>query len=244
MVKYNITKPGKNLILEVTREYDPGVKNLYYKLKNSKLIQLLDLIDNGQNDLKTLEDELYGHWSQKNRRKKILRSLIEESIEAGYIVQIGKEHKIPLPEPLPSFYKIDNIDLFENPVRKGIFDYVNKHPGASYSEIQISKKLCTGVANYHLKVLVKKGLLDTRREGSYRIFYRPEHKHRVNTDKSKARKKILSIIKRYPGINVKDLAKKIGGAGRLYQHLQKLHEADKITKKRVGKHNELFIKED
>jgi DNA-binding transcriptional ArsR family regulator len=61
--------------------------------------------------------------------------------------------------------------MLSNNTRNQIFDYINQNPGIQFRAICSALCLPVGLAEYHLGVLVKSGLVSFVRDGRYKRFF-------------------------------------------------------------------------
>ncbi len=96
--------------------------------------------------------------------------------------------------------------------RRKIYRYIEKHPGVYMREIQKALGLGTGVLEYHLDFLVKRGLLTTYEDGRKRRYYSAEkvsapQKKLLSFLRQKRSRRILTLSLRDRGISVDELMK-------------------------------------
>ena len=70
--------------------------------------------------------------------------------------------------------KVNSSSVLDLKVRKKIYALVEKFAGCHFRELERKSSLQTGVLQYHLAYLVKKGLLKERKENNY-VRYFPIH---------------------------------------------------------------------
>lgn len=62
-------------------------------------------------------------------------------------------------------------DLFVNSTRAQIYDFINQNPGIQFRAVCAGLCIPVGLAQYHLGVLVKSGLVSFVRDGKYKRFF-------------------------------------------------------------------------
>jgi predicted transcriptional regulator len=76
---------------------------------------------------------------------------------------------------LPTSFSVDvrNIDQspFNNYTRTEIYDFIKDNPGIQFRGICASLSLPVGLAQYHLGVLIKAGLISFVRDGRYKRYF-------------------------------------------------------------------------
>ncbi len=113
--------------------------------------------------------------------------------------------------PLLLYARLKRDRVLDHFVRGRIFGYVEAHPGVSYSEILRALHLANGVGGYHLYTLEREQFIVSRREGSSRRYY--PHASAPSDESSglsTAQNRILSVVRRNPGICQVDIARELG----------------------------------
>jgi len=76
---------------------------------------------------------------------------------------------------LPTFFTVDVNDAsqapFNNGTRTQIYNYIEGNPGIQFRGICAGLSLPVGLAQYHLGVLIKAGLVSFIRDGRYKRFF-------------------------------------------------------------------------
>ena len=76
---------------------------------------------------------------------------------------------------LPTFFTVDVNDAsqapFNNGTRTQIYNYIEGNPGIQFRGICAALSLSVGLAQYHLGVLVKAGLVSFIRDGRYKRYF-------------------------------------------------------------------------
>lgn len=125
--------------------------------------------------------------------------------------------------------------------RRKIFEIVSRFPGAYLREIQKEAGLETGVLEYHLEYLVKKGILSSEIDGRYRRYFVSEEVHYLD-------RKILGLLRQRiprgivmhlllnPSCRFQELLKKFHiSKSTLSFHLKKLTRAGILDEETVGR---------
>jgi len=66
---------------------------------------------------------------------------------------------------------ISNKNILKLEIRKQIYEYISKNPGAHIRKIAIEKKISKSSVIHHLNILIKKGLIEEKTIGMYRRIY-------------------------------------------------------------------------
>ena len=117
-----------------------------------------------------------------------------------------------LPLLFPMYTRISKEDVLDQFVRGQIFGYIKTNPGVHYNQIRRDIDVKNGTLSYHLRVLEKTELIKSRREGiRYRAFYPTGMKfpHNERFRLTELQINILDYIKQHPGINQREIARKL-----------------------------------
>lgn len=87
-------------------------------------------------------------------------------------------------------------------VRPKIANYIQMHPGSSFSDIKSIFKLTDSTLRYHLRYLEKE--CQIKCDSKKRIYYPMENQ--VKGDLSENQRLIMNTIRKHPGITQKELA--------------------------------------
>ena len=111
---------------------------------------------------------------------------------------------------LPMYSRIQKEDVLDQFVRGQIYGYIKTNPGVHYNQILRKVGVKNGTLSYHLGVLEKTELIQSRREGlKYRVFYPTG----MNFPKSERFRltdlqiRILDSVKGQPGLTQKEIAR-------------------------------------
>lgn len=114
---------------------------------------------------------------------------------------------------MPLYTRIQKEDVLDQFVRGQIYGYIKTNPGAHYNQILRQVGVKNGTLSYHLGVLEKTQLIQSRREGlKYRAFYPSgmtfpkEERFRL----TELQIQIIASIKEHPGLTQKDIARSLG----------------------------------
>jgi DNA-binding MarR family transcriptional regulator len=111
---------------------------------------------------------------------------------------------------LPMYSRIQKEDVLDQFVRGQIYGYIKTNPGVHYNQILRKVGVKNGTLSYHLGVLEKTELIQSRREGlKYRVFYPtgmnfPKAERFRLTD---LQIRILESVKSQPGLTQKEIAR-------------------------------------
>jgi DNA-binding MarR family transcriptional regulator len=114
---------------------------------------------------------------------------------------------------IPLYTRIQKEDVLDQFVRGQIYGYIKTNPGAHYNQILRQVGVKNGTLSYHLGVLEKTQLIQSRREGlKYRAFYPTgmtfpkEQRFRL----TELQIRIIAHIKGEPGLTQKEIARLLG----------------------------------
>ncbi len=114
---------------------------------------------------------------------------------------------------IPLYTRIQKEDVLDQFVRGQIYGYIKTNPGAHYNQILRQVGVKNGTLSYHLGVLEKTQLIQSRREGlKYRAFYPTgmmfpkEERFRL----TELQIQVIASIKAKPGLTQKEIARTLG----------------------------------
>lgn len=114
---------------------------------------------------------------------------------------------------IPLYTRIQKEDVLDQFVRGQIYGYIKTNPGVHYNQILRQVGVKNGTLSYHLGVLEKTQLIQSRREGlKYRAFYPTgmmfpkEERFRL----TELQIQIIAHIKNRPGLTQKEIARLLG----------------------------------
>lgn len=96
----------------------------------------------------------------------------------------------------------------DHQTRDELLSYIMDRPGVSFSRLMNSLKLNEGTLRYHLNYLEKKELIRSRKEGRRRLYFYSLSESSIeggNEILGRYHKRVLTIIRRSPGIGFKDI---------------------------------------
>ncbi len=141
-------------------------------------------------------------------------------------------------------------EVLENENRSLILDLILKQPGIHFNELLRETKISPGNLAWHLDVLLSYKIIGKRRFENYLIYYpyyleNPLSNIDLKLQKSKLTLKMLKIIEKKPGICNSEISKILHVNRKTLQyHIEKLIELELISKKRIGRKNQLFLNTD
>lgn len=86
-------------------------------------------------------------------------------------VSINEYTLLAVPSALTLQTPVSSQSFLTNSTRLQIFDYINQNPGVQFRAIASALCLPVGLAEYHLGVLVRSGLVSFVRDGRYKRFF-------------------------------------------------------------------------
>ena len=148
---------------------------------------------------------------------------------------------------VPLYTRIQKEDVLDQFVRGKIYGYIKGNPGVHYNQIMKNLDVKNGTLSYHLHMLEKTGMIQSRKEGvRYRAFYPsnmrfPDEERYRLTD---LQLKILKIIKNKNGINQKEIASILDEKHQTISYnIKVLHQAGLIGIIKKGRKTYLYNKE-
>jgi DNA-binding MarR family transcriptional regulator len=148
---------------------------------------------------------------------------------------------------LPFYSRIQKEDVLDQFVRGQIYGFIKTNPGVHYNQILRKVGVKNGTLSYHLGVLEKTELIQSRREGlKYRVFYPTG----MNFPKSERFRltalqiQIIDLLKRKPGITQKELARLLDQKPQTINYNMKvLDQANLVSVMKNGRRTTCFAVE-
>jgi DNA-binding transcriptional ArsR family regulator len=148
---------------------------------------------------------------------------------------------------LPFYSRMAKEDVLDQFVRGQIYGFIKTNPGVHYNQILRKVGVKNGTLSYHLGVLEKTALIQSRREGlKYRVFYPTG----MNFPKSERFRltalqiRIIDLLKRQPGITQKELARLLEQKPQTINYNMKvLDQANLVSVMKKGRRTTCFAVE-
>ncbi len=104
-------------------------------------------------------------------------------------------------------------DALDHQTRKLVYNYVNNHPGSSFSTILEVFHLTEGTLRYHLQYLERHSIVRSEPSGNHRCYYLTESNGRSHrpfpqpdpNTLTDLQQRIVTIIRQKPGIGISEL---------------------------------------
>ena len=145
---------------------------------------------------------------------------------------------------LPLYTRIQKEDVLDQFVRGQIYGFIKTNPGVHYNQILRKVGVKNGTLSYHLGVLEKTELIQSRREGlKYRAFYPtgmnfPKAERFRLTD---LQIKIIGCIRSQPGLPQKEIARLLGQKPQTINYnIKVLGQAGLISVVKAGRKTRCF----
>lgn len=156
-------------------------------------------------------------WAKKNKEPVALTTCAGFGFLAIGLVAFTENGRYRLLVVLallfPMYTRILKEDVLDQFVRGQIYGYIKTNPGVHYNKILREVGVKNGTLSYHLGVLEKSALIQSRREGlKYRAFYPKE----MNFPKKERFRltglqiSIIGSIRDHPGLTQKEIARLLG----------------------------------
>lgn len=143
----------------------------------------------------------------------------------------------------------DNSELLNQSTRMEIYDFAVRNPGTQFRGICNFLNLPVGVAQYHLNLLTKAGLLSVFHDGRYKRYFEPKRFTRtemtvISVFRHQTAGRILAILTKRPQISHKELALQLKISSQaLTWHIKRLSNMGLIQNAREGMKVEYFLDE-
>jgi predicted transcriptional regulator len=144
---------------------------------------------------------------------------------------------------MPLYSRIQGKKVLNQFTRGQIYGYIKANAGVHFMAIMNDLDLQNGTLAYHLRVLVREGLIITYKDGFYRRFYpkgtspqkRKFHPTRIQKD-------IINEIRHNPGITQKYISKILKESKQVVNyHIKILSNAGMVRLERGGKETYCFL---
>lgn len=189
-------------------------------------------------------------WVSKNRGPLYALSLSFGLLAVGLAVftESGRYRLLVLFTLLLPFYsRIQKEDVLDQFVRGQIYGFIKTNPGVHYNQILRKVGVKNGTLSYHLGVLEKTELIQSRREGlKYRVFYPTG----MNFPKSERFRltdfqiQIIETLKNRPGMTQKELARILGQKPQTINYnIKVLDQAGLVSVEKQGRKTTCFAVE-
>ncbi|MHA2038418.1 MAG: winged helix-turn-helix transcriptional regulator, partial [Promethearchaeota archaeon] len=138
-------------------------------------------------------------------------------------------------------------DIFENENRLNIINEILNNPGVHHNELLRKCELQKGQLQYHLDILLKYNIIKKENYGQFTIYFpittsfdAEEYLENLIA-KSKTTSKVLSIIKKNPGINSSEISRILNlSRNTIKYHIDKLSEDNLVILTKKGRKIELY----
>jgi DNA-binding MarR family transcriptional regulator len=128
----------------------------------------------------------------------------------------------------PLYLRIPEPELLNSSLRAQIFSFVERNPGATFSQIQARVRAAPGTVQHHLRVLVRGEVLRKVRTGKFTRYYPANTPaNRLSPPEEKV---VMALFKEGP-VTQADLAKLLGMSRQLvHYHVSKLEDRGYVVK--------------
>ena len=122
------------------------------------------------------------------------------------------------------------FDLHSVDNKTAIFRYIQKQPGAYYSQIRKELNLAPGVSSHHLKKLKEARLVESRSDGYLTRYYPCGFKY-VPVSLTPKQMEVVEVITRKQGITNRELCSMFGKTQQtMFHHVKNLIEKGVVRK--------------
>ncbi|MBN1280963.1 MAG: winged helix-turn-helix transcriptional regulator [Candidatus Thermoplasmatota archaeon] len=141
---------------------------------------------------------------------------------------------------MPFYTRLSKEDVLDQFVRGQIYGFIKTNPGAHYNQIRRQIGVKNGTLSYHLNVLEKTELIQSRREGlKYRAFYPSgmTFPKRERFRLTELQIRILDALRQHPGLTQKELAGMLGQKPQTINYnIKVLDQAGLLDVEKKGRH--------
>ncbi len=145
---------------------------------------------------------------------------------------------------LPLYSRIQKEDVLDQFVRGQIYGFIKTNPGVHYNQILRKVGVKNGTLSYHLGILEKTELIQSRREGlKYRVFY-PTGMNFPKAERFRLTElqiQIMGSIRNQPGLTQKEIARLLGRKPQTINYnIKVLDQANLISVVKAGRKTTCF----
>lgn len=147
------------------------------------------------------------------------------------------------------YARVKGKELLEHEAREQILEILEREPGLCFQEIQERMGLAPGTTKWHLKKLEDSDFLTSTRDGRHTRYVPtgmdPNTLDAVLAVRDPSRLALVRMVQRNPGITQGDLATAAGLAqSTASHHLERLIEDGLIEKRRDGRSNRYYVRDE
>ncbi|UCE36071.1 MAG: PKD domain-containing protein [Thermoplasmata archaeon] len=145
---------------------------------------------------------------------------------------------------LPLYTRIKKEEVLDNEIRGMIRGYIIANPGDNYNSIKRALSLNNGALAYHLKVLERANIIQSKKDGMFKRFYPAGMKIPQGNggEISEIQRILLQKISESPGINQKEVAALLGlSKGVINYHIKVLLAKELLHIEKKGRKTHCYI---
>lgn len=141
----------------------------------------------------------------------------------------------------PLYAKVRKDDLLDHTVRDRIVDHVATNPGVAVQELRHELGIGYGTIRHHLDTLARNDLIVHRKVGRRRCYFLPgamgpAEMLAVGIAGTQAAERVVALVTQEPGINQRDIARRLGVAPSAVRYQTKrLLAHDRVRAEREGR---------
>lgn len=163
---------------------------------------------------------------------------------AAVSTEIGRYKFLKLLMAVPLFTRFDKDEVLEHSTRDQLYQYIQNHPGPSFSDLRRELELSNGTLVHHLRILEAQEFVKVIREGFRTRFYVRGPRVIPQAYLTRTQQAILEAIHGNPGVSQKELAGLVGlPRESVFYHTRKLEQVGKLAVQRDGKWRRYFAKD-
>jgi len=144
---------------------------------------------------------------------------------------------------LLAYTRIKQKKILDNDIRHNLYAYINHNPGKHFRKIKKHMKVSQGTLTHHIRFLMEAELIKAKQQGNFKFYY-PTWMKDQQKPITPVQNEIIEIIKQQSGIEIKDLAEKVGRESRTVRyHLNNLSDLGMVRSENIEKRTCWFLKE-
>ncbi|MDP6156673.1 MAG: ArsR family transcriptional regulator [Candidatus Thermoplasmatota archaeon] len=145
---------------------------------------------------------------------------------------------------LIAYTRIKQKKILDNDIRQNLYAYINHNPGKHFRKIKKHLKVSQGTLTHHIRCLTEADLIVAKQQGNFKFYY-PTWMKDQQKPITPVQEELMEIVKQQPGIEIKELAEKLGRESRTIRyHLDNLRDVDRVRSENIEKRTCWFLEED
>lgn len=155
------------------------------------------------------------------------------------------KYRLSLAAFAPFYTRLKRDEILKHRIRMDLLRAIEENPGLHLGHLADSISGSRGTVMYHLRVLEREGIIKSEKDGRFRRFYptgMPIGRNDLALNRTD--EKILDIIKRSPGVSLRDISSLLGLSKQIVSyHVARLEMSGRLWLERDGRRKKCFARE-